>query len=210
MDNDERHLMLGRAIEPILAKLRRDLEATATVTDPRERVALDLAALRDMLEAIAMPGDACSFAGDRVMSLAAQLLDLDAGNVGALLQPHRRENRPPMSFRGQVIKLNTALAMEALMRQGAPREDAARRVARMLETKRIRVSAKNDKPITWDRIARWRDELNAGPKDVDQPTMADVQWSGMMDRLRSGEVPRDDAAERFVAELPRLLARGGF
>lgn len=210
MNDDERHRMLGKAFAPILAKLSRDFEEAATVSDFRERLALDLAALRDMLEAIAMPGDACSSAGDRIMGLAAQLLDLDAGNVGALLQPHRRGNRPPMSFRGQVIKLNAALAMEALMRQGAPREDAARRVARMLDTKRIRVGARNDKPILWDRVAGWRDELNAGPKDVDHPTMADIQWQMKKARLDTGEVRREDTAERIIVFLPRLLAGGGF
>jgi hypothetical protein len=72
-------------------------------------------------------------------------------------------NAPPMGFSDRLGRSEAASAMDALMRSGLGREDAAKMVAKAIEGRSYAQGHSRD---LWKAVARWRDDRRAPRADL--------------------------------------------
>lgn len=110
-----------------------------------------------------------------------------------------------MPARDQFIAVAAALAMEAEMRAGGERKDAAARVARLLNAEGVRVGTGEGRIIEPSTVEDWRDELKKGPKSSGDWSLAEAQWRMVHDRIAAGKQLAPGAAQRWIRALPAQL-----
>lgn len=203
---------LGHALGPPLTELNSALLAIGEAGAAQDRAVQMLVAVGQFLDAISDADGATGSAALMCMSLAAQIDDLAQGNVGPLLRPAPTgAGRRRMLIADQFIVAASALAMDAMMRAGNGRQEAAARVARMLDGAGVRIGAGEMRVVEAKTVAGWRDELRQGPKASGDWSIAEARWRMVQDRIAAGGKLAPDAGERWIRALPgHLRAMGIF
>ncbi len=164
-------------LEKLCDELREAVEAFAE--DERVSAGKSLAAINDYLVDMGVPADLSA----PLFALLAALQDLENGKQPEMLKKVKVSHGPPTAITLQLEKAQAAAAMQLLKDAGDAKPAAARAVTRALEKNGVR-------GVTWEQVARWRDELKARPKD-DLAASAFHAWT--QDYKTNGRNPRDDA-----------------
>jgi hypothetical protein len=201
---------LGYAFEPLLSELNSELQAIGEAAPTQDGAVQMLVAVGRFLDAVSNAEGAAGSAALMCMSLAAQIQDLAQGNVGLLLRPAAKgAGRRPMPISDQFIVVAAALAMDAEMRSGRGRNEAAARVAWILDSIGVRMGIGGTRAIEAKTVAKWREELQQGPKASGSWSIAEARWRMVQDRINAGGELAPNAGERWLRSLPAHLRAMG-
>jgi hypothetical protein len=207
---DVKAKILGYAFRPLLSELNSELQAIGEAAPAQDGAVQMLVAVGRFLDAISNAEGAVGSAALMCMSLAGQINDLAQGNVGPLLRPAATvAGRRLMPASDQFIVVTAALAMDAEMRSGHGRNEAAARVARMLDSIGVRMGVGGTRTIEAKTVAKWREELQQGPKASSSWSIAEARWRMVQDRINAGGKLAPDAGERWLRSLPAHLRAMG-
>src|SRR5262245_2552282 len=96
-------------------------------------------------------------------ALNAALCDLDDGAVPLMLRPKKTAHRPPEQRCRAMVKNSAGAVCSALMRTGLRREEAAKRVLKVLLKNGF--LAEGRQRATYRTILRWRDSAEDDPEE---------------------------------------------
>jgi hypothetical protein len=133
-----------------------------------------------------------------LFELASALEDLDRGIVRPLLKPSPLRNRPPDPSNIWRARARVALALDALMRSGLKRTEAANKIARDKKLRALAGKRAGKFPAT---VIGWRNDFNAGRVDDFEATVLFAEGLRLISEM---EVAGDfEALKRFAADQLR-------
>lgn len=104
----------------------------------------------------------CAADSTLLLKLGEALADVEKGHATSWLS-NKPPRRPPAPVNIRRRQAQAAAHMEQLMRRGLSPEEAAEKVFR--EIPRNSPIFGKEKNASWKTVARWLDELNAGPRN---------------------------------------------
>jgi hypothetical protein len=150
--------------------------------------------------------------GIPLAELSAALSDLDKGIVTDLFRPKTKNHRAGFDLMVNGGRAYCAVTMSILMDLGKSKTIAAKEVAKAIE--RHGSPRKGGKPISWKRVAAWRDAITSGlGTDFDTSTYREqlAQLGPELKEARNcSDADRERFARRFIQGLEEIIKRTRF
>src|SRR5262245_33581612 len=135
--------------------------------------------------------------GQRFFELGSAMADLNSGIVHPLLRPARADNRPADPSQLWRARAHVALGLEALLRSGLNRLDAAAKVPRQYSSIASLAGPKAKDSTLETTLFGWRREFKAGRVKNFEASELFAEGIRRIDRLSSRQAYLSFAARQF-------------
>jgi hypothetical protein len=168
----------------------------------REGVAEALSAVLDFLDTFEVEGETPdSDLASALQPLRALTIALRHPGPHPMFAPQKKPGRPERTHEWAALQALAAVAASHLIDADREKEEACSHVANRLSGRRQ--PGKNQKPITWETVEKWRDQAREGNPANDRITALYREYLSLPG-LANGKTPEAMADELIAVALEML------